>query len=150
MIIIGHWSAQPQGDHVFMLANPTLDRLTIGESVGGELFALKQFPKIHESLEDVRVMSSAALPDAAFTERYINSDLYVESPGLLTTLGYDAARMASEAVKNAVDRAAVTTALKQMRFSGLNGVIEFEHGYWVDAPIIEYRYNDDGLLTLVK
>lgn len=159
VIVIGHWSTEPQDSDIFMLSNVEIDSMVTDEVdiidaaqlespvIGREVLALKQFPRLRETLEEITVVSSASPADAAFTERYLNSDLFVQPPGLLVTLGYDATRIAADAVVNAVDRQGVTVNLEQMNYSGLNGLIAFENSYWLDAPIIYYTYDEDGQLN---
>lgn len=162
VIVVGHWNTQPALPNVFVLASSELDAvLTVSPGlsvtdaaglpaplIGGDVFALAQFPRLRADLEGVMVASSATLPDRDFAARYRASDVFAPPPGLLTSLVYDAARMAVQVVVEP-DRAAVARALANIRYSGLNGPIRFENGWWADAPIHRYRYNDGGELTPV-
>jgi hypothetical protein len=115
--------------------------------IGGEVFALQGFRHLSDSLEGIEVVSSAALPDAAFSERYLTSDQFAPEPGLLATLAYDAMNIALNAVDGNVTRADVRNRLAEMHYEGLNGAIEFEDGFWLNAPINRYHYDDGALLA---
>lgn len=155
LVIVGHWQAQPVTDSTFILASPELPTLLSAPAdvdvvdaarlpapiTGGEVFALRQFPHLAPAVSAVTILSSAALPDAAFVERYRSSGLYAPPPSLLTSLAYDATAMALQALEEA-DPAA---AMRAMTYNGLNGVIRFQAGYWADAPIRRYRYDPDCL-----
>jgi ABC-type branched-subunit amino acid transport system substrate-binding protein len=161
VIIVGYWSTHPVSDTVFMLANPELDRIiTLSSeagltgmmefdelSIGGELFALAQVPKLYSVPEVFRIVSSGSLPGTAFRESYVNSDPFAPEPGLLASLTYDATRMALLVAQgSSVSRNEVQRALADMRYEGLNGKINFEDRYWVDAPIRYYQFNSAGQL----
>lgn len=160
MILVGYWGAQPEADSVFMLASSELDSQVAGISqieitdaaalnapiVGGDVFALAQFPLLQPSLVGVVVLSSGSLPDSDFRDRYMTSDLFVPEPGLLATLTYDAVRMTAQAIGNGVTRPEVTENLQSITYTGINGDIRFEGGFWVDAPINRFVYNENGQL----
>jgi hypothetical protein len=164
VLVIGDWGAQPVENHVFVLSNADLnDLLTIparthvtdgaridtASLVGGEVLALEQFGLLRASLEGVRVVSSAALPDPDFAARYAGSDQFAPEPGLLASLTYDATRMAVDTVGTGASRASVSQTLSSMGYSGLNGDIAFENGYWHDAPVRTYQYDENGELLAV-
>lgn len=164
VLVVGDWGAQPISEHVYMLSNPAIsDSLTIpahteitdaaqlpAPFTGGEILALMQFGDLRASLEGITILSSAALPDAQFTERYAASDPFAPEPGLLASLNYDAASMAAEAVLlGQGERDAVNQYLSEVNYTGLNGVIRFENGYWAGAPIHEYAYSESGALLPV-
>ncbi|MFN8375157.1 MAG: ABC transporter substrate-binding protein [Anaerolineae bacterium] len=164
LLVIGHWSAQPQREGVFLLASPELGHLITTPAsvdvtdaahlapplVGGEVFALAQFPLLREQLlENVILVSSASLPDAAFTERYQASAEFAPAPNLLATLAYDAARIAIQAVTSSATRAEAVETLSTTTFEGINGSIRFADGYWLDAPIHYYVYDENRQLTAV-
>lgn len=154
VLIIGHWNAQPTGENVVMLTSPEIDThlsqpqpdsitsLTKNNFplIGSELFALKQIPLLYTDLRGMTILSSASLPDANFAERYLASDSFVPQPGLLTTLTYDATHLAIESVVN-------KTPLRETQYIGINGIIAFDRdGYWLDAPLYEYIYENGELL----
>lgn len=154
-IIVGHWDSAPSFSHVVMLANAAIDE-RLGEMsfssvtaaaeaeaplVGDEMLALQQFPLLREDLTGITILSSASLPDAAFTARYGQGDPFAPEPGLLATLTYDAARLAIEAVRS-------NTPLTEIRYEGINGSIAFENGYWANAPLNEFGYRDSELLRV--
>jgi len=160
VIVVGDWGAQPADDKVFILSNPTLDsHLTVPARVeitdaavlaapltGGDVFALDQFPKLRSSLEGVTVLSSGSPPDAVFVERYQQSDQFAPQPGLLATLIYDATRFVWQLV-GATSREETRQRLTSIQYEGINGSIQFQDGYWVAAPIHDYQYRSDGVLT---
>ncbi len=154
-IIVGHWNSTPSFSHVVMLSNPAIDEQlrestfsSITEAsqaeaplIGSELLALHQLPLLREDLTGITILSSASLPDADFTARYGQGDAFAPEPGLLATLTYDATRLAIQAVQTG-------TPLTDMRYKGINGSIAFEDGYWANAPLIEYMYQDGELILL--
>jgi ABC-type branched-subunit amino acid transport system substrate-binding protein len=159
LIVIGNWDAQPARSGVFILANkapPTTapSRIDIIQAaqypapvIGGAVFALKQFPLLRADLTGVTIVSSAALPDAQFTERYLASDLFVPEPGLLVTIAYDATHIAAQSVLQADTR----SVLAAVNYSGLNGIIRFDSsGFWKDAPLITYGYDDSKHLIRLE
>jgi ABC-type branched-subunit amino acid transport system substrate-binding protein len=158
VLVVGNWTAALPAERVYILSSPELTaRLTAPPTIsvndaarlsapvtGGEAFALPGFAELRESLSDVTVLSSGSLPDASFRERYRSSDPFAPPPGLLATLTYDAVRFLLQA--NQPDRESVDRAISDMAYEGLNGTIQFEDGYWQDAPIHVYRY-ENGQLT---
>ena len=94
------------------------------------------------------VVSSGSLPDDDFRAGYAASDPFAPPPGLLATLVYDAAGMATQAMAGGASRADVYGALATMDYSGINGDIRFQEGYWANAPIRTYVYDSQGHLAL--
>jgi ABC-type branched-subunit amino acid transport system substrate-binding protein len=154
VIVIGHWGVENPPDTVFVLANAESAQMwTVsgrselidvveneGELIGGEILALAQFPRLREDLTGVTIITSAKFPDAAFSTRYIESDLYVDPPGLLAMLGYDATGIAAQ-VSMGRSREQVRQALTTLDYTGLHGTIRFNRGFWQDAPIYGYQYD---------
>lgn len=150
LVVVGQWGEKPEQTNVFILASADLntiinapDKVNITDVtslkmpvVGGEIFALKQFTQLRSETDGIRIASNSTLPDSAFHERYIHSGLFVPEPGLLATLSYDAANMVLQAMQNGDTQ----TALATIAYSGINGNIRFEQGYWADAPIHYYCY----------
>lgn len=161
VIVIGNWSAQPDTANVFILSSSGLEalmtvpsRLEVTDAaqldaplVGGEVFALTQFPLLRESLNGITLISSSSLPDTTFRERYLANGRFVPEPGLLATLAYDAATIVLQAVTTSPTRADVTQALSTTSYEGINGTIRFENGYWANAPIHTYGYDDNRHLV---
>lgn len=106
--------------------------------VGGDQYMLEQIPDLYENLENLTIISSALLPDEDFYERYINSDLYVPEPNLLATLTYDVAGLVITALQN-------NQAIADITYEGINGDFSFTEGYWSNAPLNRYQF-DDGVL----
>ncbi|MBI1276490.1 MAG: hypothetical protein GC179_00030 [Anaerolineaceae bacterium] len=158
VIIVGQWQAKPTSKNIYMLASNQLasvltpfdHTLNVNEAaelqspvVGGEVFALMQFPLLSKNTEKITIASSASLPDADFRQRYLSTGQYVPDPGLLATLSYDATTIAINALKSNTPNQQI--ALET--YNGINGSIHFVDGYWVEAPINYYRYNSEGKLT---
>jgi hypothetical protein len=158
VIIVGQWRTKPITENIYMLASKQLESsLTVNVStleeaaqakspiLGGEIFALNQFPLISNNLDSVIIASSASLPNTDFRQRYLNGGQFVPEPGLLATLSYDAAGIALEAVQSGNPK-----SINSMTHKGLNGDIRFVEGYWSDAPIYYYRYDANAKLTPAK
>jgi hypothetical protein len=158
VIIVGQWQAKPNSKNIYMLASADLanvltpfdHNLSVTEAadmqtpvVGGELFALTQFPLLSKNTANITIASNAHLPDADFRQRYMSSGQYVPEPGLLATLSYDAAATALEAMKSNDPSQTIANS----NYNGLNGTIHFADGYWADAPIHYYKYDSNGKLT---
>jgi len=164
VLIVSGWGVEAPAisESVFVLSNPhvneeltVLPRISVTEAArlphpltGGEVFALQGFILLSNNLEDVEVISSAVLPDAAFRERYLASDQFAPDPRLLATLTYDAMSMALDAVGENISRADVRNRIADMHYEGLNGTIAFESGFWADAPINRYEYIEEALLPI--
>lgn len=158
VIVIGDWNAAPRETAFVLAAADTQTRLTSTETdvyaaavlddvTGGETFGLKAFAATAEHLDSITVMTSARSPSDEFTQRLIDSDLFVPAPGLLATLAYDAGTFVAQAVTAGATRADVRDWLRGNQIDGLNGVLRFgADGYWADAPLYDYRYVD-GVLT---
>lgn len=152
LVVVGNWNAQPVSGSTFVLANPSLSaqlstpaNLPVTAApqllppiVGGDVLALRQFRRLATRQTDgFTILSSARLPDREFSARYRASGLYVPPSGLLDSLTYDAAGMSLQAMQTP-DTAG---RLRAMSYTGLNGIIRFQNGYWADAPIHRYRYD---------
>lgn len=161
VLVVGNWGASPVHDRVFILSSPALeDLLTIPPRIditriaqmqtpltGGDMLALPQVQGLRASLEGITLVSSATPPDADFIQHYRSSDPFAPEPGLLAPLTYDATALLIHSLSQpADDRAGVYQALRETAYTGLNGVIQFEAGYWQDAPIHAYAYSPDGAL----
>ncbi|MBI5666506.1 MAG: hypothetical protein HZC41_00740 [Chloroflexi bacterium] len=153
VVVVGWWGAKPITENVFVLASPRLDdlltvdsRIEVTEAArldtplsGGDVFALAQFARLRPTLAGVTVLSSARLPDAAFAERYQQMGMFVPPPGLLATLTYDVFGWLLAALHS--PEPDVMAALSSGTYSGLNGRLRFEQGYWTDAPVYAYEYD---------
>ncbi|MEZ4667518.1 MAG: hypothetical protein R3E39_06315 [Anaerolineae bacterium] len=159
MVIVGEWLTAPLTDSVFMLSSAELEKQftvlgvdIVSEvtspdsiSIGGDVFAMRQFPLLNPTYQEITIASSASLPDDEFRNHFMSSGQYVQEPGLLATLTYDAAGMILEAM-HTTDMA---TALASTSFQGLNGTIRFENGYWTHAPIHYFTYDSNGKLLAI-
>ncbi len=159
VLVVGDWGAQPSSDSIFVLSNPEIEaqssippRTSVTDAaalpvtvVGGDVLALEGFAELRDELDGVTVLSSGALPDGDFSERYRDSDPFAPEPGLLATLSYDTTGIAALAAQYG-QRDTALDAISALEYGGLNGAIHFENGYWAEAPIHRYHYVD-GLLT---
>ena len=152
LIIIGNWGHDIADDDTLMASHADITNqasniqditaLNLNEpTVGNDLFMLEQVPDLYDDLTQLDIISSGSLPNAEFSERFINSDLYVPDPNLLATLTYDMSRLVIEAIQT-------NTAIDDIIYSGLNGEIHFADGYWQEAPLHHYHYEDGELVTL--
>lgn len=158
VVSLGLWNAAPT-DGVYLLASEKLSSLrtsaapslsiavdTSAPVTGGELFALKQYPVLRPQTDGVSVVLSAIAPPPDFSQRLSESGLYVPSAGALATIAYDAGGLLHTVLATTTTRADVHTALTSISYNGLNGRIAFgEDGWWSDAPIVEYDYQNDIL-----
>lgn len=164
VIVAGSW--RPPVDatgNVFYLASAEAAELPVLSSdsefvsyalnadVSAELLALKQVQRLRDSTGSMTIVSSASLPNVDFVARYQASDAFAPAPSLISTLAYDAAGLALNAISVAPNRQAVTDRLHTIDYQGINGQITFDdHGYWQDAPLHVYQYNADGVLTEIE
>jgi ABC-type branched-subunit amino acid transport system substrate-binding protein len=157
VLIVGHWGAKPETSSVLMMANPELDSLITALSqsniidaitleapiIGGDAFALEQFPMLRENLEGITIATSGSLPDSTFQQRYRNSAQFTPQPGLLATSTYTAAQM-------------ILTTWEQNKTldrSGLQALLNangFKDGYLESAPINYYAYDSERTLIPVN
>lgn len=158
-VVIGLWGAQPS-ESVFVLASEKLPGLwttdtlnlnaaidTTAPATGGELFALKQYPRLRPDADGITAALSAAPADDAFAERLVASALFVPAPGALATIAYDAGGLIHTVISPTATRQTVRDALANVEYDGLNGRIAFTaDGWWEDAPMFDYTYAD-GVLT---
>ncbi len=160
LLIVGYWDAQPVDESTWILASAEIanrimtegdiaitDAAMIAESFTcADICALKQFAQLSANFDQTTVVSSALLPQQEFIERYQQSDQFAPPPGLLTTLTYDAMSIAIDASQTQSDRAQIQAYITETTFAGLNGEIRFTDGYWANAPLHEYIYDENGQL----
>lgn len=167
-LIVGTWSTPPQ-DGVLALTSADISAqvepmssLSVIDAAqlpttfaGSDLLMLDGFRLRRQNagltFENVRLISSASLPDADFTARYQGSDTFAPTPNLLATLVYDASNIAADAILSASGSRDLTrVALEQTTYTGLNGVIRFEGSYWANAPVHIYHFDANGGLFLAE
>ena len=141
LIIIGNWGHSVADDDTLSMSHPNIADREDGSVAVNDLYILEQVQDTVAEIEQVEIPSSGSLPSADFRERYLNSDQFVPEPNLLATLTYDVSRLVIEAIQ-------LNMQLSEMRYSGINGEIRFEDGYWVNAPIHRYRYQDGELILV--
>jgi ABC-type branched-subunit amino acid transport system substrate-binding protein len=163
VMIVGRWNPPPQQtrENTFILASgddasssleSDLQFVAFAQQAdavsGGELLSLDQFRLLRNDLTTVTVRSSAVLPSPDFSARYHASDPFAPEPRLLSTLTYDATRIAMQVVNPTGTRQDMKNQLQVIEYEGINGVIRFDtDGYWQDAPLHRYQYNADGQLV---
>lgn len=162
VVIVGHWLTEPQAETVYLMSSATIpalltsaERMSLTQAaqvdvpyIGGEVFALEGWRAIrHDERDGITVISSGSLPDAEFTRRYLETDMFAVEPGLLATSTYDAVRLVVDAVRDT--RLATHEAIRSTDYAGINGVIRFDKQYWADAPVNRYQYAPDGSLVQV-
>lgn len=135
LIIIGSWGHDRADEHTFYAAHPSIVQQQLDSDLlilGGDL---------DDNLDEIVLVSSGSLADEAFYQRYTQDDLHAPAPNLLATVVYDVSRLALEALMSGGD-------IAQARHEGINGTIEFEDGYWRDAPLHSFRYDGGRLVML--
>ena len=137
LILLGNWGHDIADEQSHYAANARLAQTRSS----GDLLLLVQARGRDQDRRSAVFRSSGALPDSRFSERYLASAQYAPPPNLLATLTYDIFRLALKAV-------AAGEAISEAHYSGINGLIRFEDGYWVDAPVNYYRYEGDQLVRL--
>ncbi|MBL8153730.1 MAG: hypothetical protein JNM70_06065 [Anaerolineae bacterium] len=154
MLVIGAWGSRPAAPSSFFLTNPQLDGLLpSGEADSipvdaqlGDFAAYEPFSTLLLSRSDITALSSGSLPDSNYRQQFLGLGLYVPEPGLLATLTTDAARIALAVLRQPDP----LNALANDSYTGLNGAIHFEDGYWAEAPIHAYQFDTEGQLLAVE
>lgn len=138
LILIGNWG-QDRADADSLFAANAQQAMARGR---GDLQLLNLARGLADDSDSKGFVSSGAPPDEEFRERYLNSAQYTPAPNWLATLTYDIARLTLAALAGG-------KAISTMEYLGLNGLIRFEDGYWVDAPLNRYRLEGDQLTLIV-
>lgn len=144
LIILGYWNHPVADDDSYLTSNPEfIDQVTdaSGDATLSAEMLIRQLDRLTSEATEQGILSTSLLPDEAFTERYINSDLYVPEPNLLATLTYDIANLIIESITTQVPIAEIT-------YSGINGDIHFEDGYWKDAVVHSYSYRNGSWVEI--
>ena len=131
MILIGSWG-QGRADPDSLFA---ASAILAEERQNGDLLMLDP---ARDSREGLSFFSSGSIADADFRERYRDSNPDAPAPNHLATLTYDLARMALAALEANIEIADAV-------YRGINGEIRFEAGFWKDAPLNRFRYEDGQL-----
>ncbi len=135
LIIIGSWGHDRADEHTFYAAHPSIAQQRLDSDLlilGGDL---------DDNLNEIVLVSSGSLADEAFYQRYTQDDLHAPVPNLLAAVVYDVSRLTLAALMSGAD-------IAQARHEGINGTIEFEDGYWRDAPLHSFRYDGGRLVML--
>lgn len=149
LIIVGYWGHESVNNTLMAVnpdiigeatANQDITILTVDERLN-DLYSLEQVTDLHENTGTIEILSSGSFPNVDFRERYINSDIYVPEPNLLATLTYDIMGLILTSLQT-------DTPLSDMQYVGINGEIQFVDGYWQQAPINRYGYEDKSLIEI--
>lgn len=151
VIIVGHWQTAPANENTVLLAqariseqvtttDPLLpDTLPAGEIIGGEIFGLAQVTQRYDDPSQLSILTSGQLPSDEFAARYQESDSFAPEARLIAPLAYDATAIMLTAVQ-------AGQALHDIQHQGINGDIQFQRGYWTNAPINRLSYDETGTL----
>ena len=135
LILIGNWGHDRADEDSLYAADS--DQTKAGAN--GDLHILLPARELTDDPESLAFVSSGSLPDTNFHERYLNSALYAPAPNLLATLTYDITRLAIAALNDGIP-------IPAAEYSGINGLIRFQDGYWFDAPLNRFRFEGDQLV----
>lgn len=124
VLVVGYWDNPPA--QVLMLVHPDIPSMfsESDQDTGSHMLATESFRALDPDREGLHIVTSGKLPDATFRQRVLDSDPFAAEPGLLGTLVYEAVQMAAAGIPH--DR--------------------FDDGYWLDAPINTYEYDENGVL----
>lgn len=163
IIIVGNWLVEPQTETAFILSSPhlksqlsTTTRLDITQAAqiaspltGSDILALEGFRALRSDFHGITLLSTGTLPSESFRDRILASDPFAVAPNLLATSVYDAVNLALIAIADTfANREAVAARLTHIDYQGMNGHIQFQDGFWSNAPIHAYTFSADGQLTL--
>ncbi len=137
LIVIGSWGHDRTDEHTLYAAHPSIAR----QRLASDLLLLAPVSDSPGNPENLVVVSSGSLADNAFRQRYAQGDLHAPAPNLLATVTYDMGRLVLAALASG-------TKIAQAQHEGINGNIQFEDGYWQDAPLNSFRYDGDQLVSV--
>ncbi len=139
MILIGNWGHTRADDNSLYATDKA--RAESGSSGSNEdLLIARRLISGGASPQD-SFTSNGALADAQFAARYAASQRDIPAPNWLASLVYDVTRLVLLAI-------AVDSELTKTVVHGLNGKLSFVDGYWHDAPIRRYRFQQGQLAPL--
>jgi len=137
LIVIGSWGHDRADEHTLYAAHPSIAR----QRLASDLLLLAPVSDSPGNSENIVFVSSGRLADDAFRQRYAPDDLHAPAPNLLATVTYDMGRLVLAALASG-------TEIAQAQHAGINGNIQFEDGYWQDAPLNSFRYDGDQLVSV--
>lgn len=154
MLVVGYWGHEPSRAGVVMLHNVSIsDQISVDSALdivelaalegpfsASDLVSLTQFPALREDLSGITVLSSGSLPTESFREQYLAQGQYIPEPGLLASLSFDATGWVIAAIE-------ASQTIETVNYQGLNGAMSVGSGYWREAPLRFYRFDEDGRLT---
>ena len=135
MVLIGNWGHDRADPYSLYAANKQLAE----SQDAGDLLMLEQVRDLRTDLNAIQFVSSGSLASADFKERYRTSAEYAPEPNILAMLSYDIMRaiisgwMAGEDISDAT-------------YAGLSGTIQFQDGYWPNAPLNRFIYEEGQLV----
>lgn len=153
MIIVGNWGDSDVTENVYRLSHSDVDNyinfrgdlddlaFSSDSIIGGEILSLYQTPIVFDYTNNIEIYSSSSLSDEAFRQRYLDSADFTPEPNLLATLTYDATNLILTSI-------ATNTPISEIDYEGINGLIRFQNGYWLNAPLHRYQYQDDTLVEI--
>lgn len=167
VIVAGDWGAYVRANTVVLANRPARDQFTTfarfeveAEAdrtdmpiIGGDVLALRSFADLRRAAglpyDGITILSAARLPEAAFIDRYRALDEFAPEPGLIASLTYDTAQIAVQvALAHPLHRDRAYHALRNEAYRLRDGrAIRFDTGYWTDAPLYRYTYDDSGTLV---
>lgn len=145
LILVGYWHHTVSDDDTYHAMNrniitriwePPSSRQT---EVPQNEMLLQEYSNSTQDSKGWYILTASSLPEEDFRERYINSDLYVPEPNLLATLTYDIANLIIESIR-------IQVPIWEITYSGINGDIHFEDGYWEGAVSRSYVYRNNELV----
>ncbi len=139
MVLIGNWGHDRASPHSVYAANK---QLAVSQGAG-DLLMLEQARNLRADLDAIEFVSSGSIASADFKVRYRNSAEYAPEPNILAMLSYDIMRAIMSAAMAGADIADAT-------YDGLSGTIQFQDGYWLNAPRNRFIYEEGQLVQLTN
>lgn len=138
VVTAGYWDAEPASINSFiMTSDQILEALAASNAIG-----LRATTSSFSRLEDVSetvVYTAASLPNADFVERYLAVDRFVPEPTLIAVKAYESANYLLSLLDIHRSRVELTARLRD----------EFPNGYYSDADLFTYRFDEAGELMTV-
>lgn len=139
MVLIGNWGHDRADPYSLYAANRQLAE----SQDAGDLLMLEQVRDLRTNLDAIEFLSSGSIASADFKARYRTSAEYAPEANILAMLSYDIMRVIISGWMAGADIADAT-------YKGLSGTIQFQDGFWLDAPLNRFTYQDGQLLQLTS
>lgn len=135
----GYWGSEPASDNSFVMASASIrDAVSAPDTVGLEA-TLPYFVTVMDDPQVLQLVASTRLPDADFRLRYLSVDQFVPEPGLIAVQAYETAKLVLELYDQNPGARLTSDVLQPL----------FPDGYYRDAPLYTYRFDEDGVLLPV-